>query len=494
MTAVDEKTGSEILRSLDEGIGRLRADMRTADEAVQSSSVQLLKLGEAELSAYKRLAELRLEQLTRGGVITSLDATTQRVRDLLAQRDEKLAELARRMTEAQQQLTALEEQREQQRTHVESAAGRLDEQEAAVQARLQADADYGRQLEEARGAEATADEAERKTATAEQDRAEKGAPYEADPLFMYLWKRRYGTSEYSANPITRLVDRYVARRCNYAEARPNYWMLQEIPRRLREHAGRVRSAASEQFEKLQAIERQAAEHDGVPALEKALEKERSTLAELDESIEAGEKGLAAQHDARSAYASGEDSETLQALEALTAELRGEGLEALRQRAASTVDDEDDRLVARIYEYEHARGRLEDALQRSKTVQARHAARVRELADVRHRFKRHDYDDMHSVFTNAALLTLAISDFQRGLVSGDDLWSALRSYQRFRRRAAYPDFGSGGFPGRVGPWRVPRSLGRGWNFPGPPRGGGFGGGGFKTGGGFGGGGFKSGGGF
>jgi hypothetical protein len=491
---MEEQAGRDVLRALDHGIDGLREDMQATDEAVQSSSQQLLRLAEAELSSYKRLAELRLEQVTRGGVVSSLDAVSQQVRELLQQREAALAELTRRVAETQQRQALLEQAREQQRARVEVASAKLDEREAAVQARLEADERYRAQLDKAHQADATADEAEQKTESAEKDRAEKGAPYETDPLFMYLWRRKYGTSGYSANFLARLLDRRVARLCSYDKARPNYWMLQEIPVRLRAHAERVRAAATHEFETLKAIEREAADRDGVPALEEALEKERGAQKEQDESIESLEKSVAEFLKQRSAFASGEDPQMQQALSALTTELRGEGLEALRQQAAATPNEEDDRLVARIVEYEHARTRLEEALRQNKTIHERNIARVRELEDVRRKFKQHDYDDMRSVFTNNALLTLAIANFLRGMVSGDDLWSALRSYQRFRRVASYPDFGSGGFPGRAGTWRMPGSMG-GWNFPKGPRRGGFGGGGFKTGGGFGGGGgFKTGGGF
>src|SRR5690606_16701311 len=126
-------------------------------------------------------------------------------------------------------LAALEAQRDEQRGRVEVAAEVLDDREGDVQERLASDEAYRAQLERAERADAIADEAERKTADAEQDRATKGAPYEADALFMYLWRRGYGTPAYSASPLARLLDRWVARRVRYDGARQNYWMLQEIP-------------------------------------------------------------------------------------------------------------------------------------------------------------------------------------------------------------------------------------------------------------------------
>ena len=43
-------------------------------------------------------------------------------------------------------------------------------------------------------------------AQAETDKEEKGKPYRDDPLFMYLWERGYGTTNYRAPPMLRTLD------------------------------------------------------------------------------------------------------------------------------------------------------------------------------------------------------------------------------------------------------------------------------------------------
>ncbi|MBA3518387.1 MAG: hypothetical protein H0T75_12260 [Rhizobiales bacterium] len=83
--------------------------------------------------------------------------------------------------------------------------------------------------------------AERKAAQAECDLEEKRKPYEADPLFMYLWTRAFGTPRYRAVPLVRSIDRKVARHIGFDEARRNYAVLIELPVRLREHAERLRA-------------------------------------------------------------------------------------------------------------------------------------------------------------------------------------------------------------------------------------------------------------
>src|SRR5690606_16754243 len=76
-----------------------------------------------------------------------------------------------------------------------------------------------------------AEESLRKTLQAETDREEKGRPYRDDPLFMYLWERRYGTGTYRANNLVTYLDGLVAGLVRYRDARPNFAMLNDIPLR-----------------------------------------------------------------------------------------------------------------------------------------------------------------------------------------------------------------------------------------------------------------------
>ena len=91
---------------------------------------------------------------------------------------------------------------------------------------------------------AMAERAETRAAEAERERDEKRKPYEADPLFMYLWRRRYGTPDYGATGFTRRMDRWVAKLIGFERARANYHVLLALPTRLRAHAARLRAEDS----------------------------------------------------------------------------------------------------------------------------------------------------------------------------------------------------------------------------------------------------------
>lgn len=86
--------------------------------------------------------------------------------------------------------------------------------------------------------------AEGKAAQAERNLEGKRKPYEADPLFMYLLDRGFGTPRYQAIPLVRYFDRKVARYIGFEDARRDYAVLVELPVRLREHAERLRAELS----------------------------------------------------------------------------------------------------------------------------------------------------------------------------------------------------------------------------------------------------------
>ena len=106
--------------------------------------------------------------------------------------------------------------------------------------------------------ESVAVRAEQKLELAKTDRQEKGKPYETDPLFSYLWERKFRTPEYHKGGLSRMLDNWVAKLCRYDEAYLNYARLTELPDRIAEHLANMRleeaeaQAAIERFEARQA--------------------------------------------------------------------------------------------------------------------------------------------------------------------------------------------------------------------------------------------------
>jgi chromosome segregation ATPase len=472
-------SGRKTLTSIDQGLQQVRQQVLTLDAQVQTTSRKLVQLEQDEAEAYRQLARIRLDQLIRGEIISGLDAADQRVQTLLAERDQALQALQARIEASQQEQDALDAERESLRQQVDQASEELDREEAATQQRLQENTAHKELLAAAHTADDIARQAEAKTVQAEADRVEKGGPYEADPLFMYLWERHFGTSSYSAGPLTRFLDGKVAKLCDYHAARPNYAMLLAIPVQLREHAERVRRDADASFVELEAMEAAAADADGIPALRAAVEQADQALRSTDERIRQNEDTFNRLVQERAGYAAAEDEYFNRSIATLVTEFEREGIYSLRQQAEVTVTEEDDRITRKLAGIDAEKKQQQDAMEHHKQMHARQQERLQELQKVRRNFKRERFDDMHSAFDNTGLLAVIMNEFLRGVASSDDLWGTILNNQRYKQRRSNPDFGSGGFGRSRKVWRFPPSRRRGASRAGIGRRGG----GFSTRGGF-----------
>lgn len=476
-------SGKRALANLDATLASARADLDRVDETLERHARQLAENRRLEAQSLKALARLRLDAIASGQLIEALDAADLRAREALEARDQALAELEHETAQLRGRVDTLERSRLPIHEEVETAGRALAEAEAAVQERLDGDPGYATQLDACRAADDIAAAAKMKTQTAENDRLEKGQPFENDPLFSYLWSRHYGTSDYRANPLARMLDAWVARLCGYNDARPNYWMLLEIPKRLQAHADNCRSEAERQTEALQALEEEAAAAGDVPERRAELETAETKQDQLDADIAAVENELSANREERAAFAAGEDEHLARGLQALTEALQRRDVIELRHAARRTTTSQDDSIVAEIADIREERDDLGQAVRQHRELHATAVDRLKELENVRRSFKRHRYDDVRSSFGNEELIATVLSQFLRGTLQSGVLWETLRRQQRYRNvGGAWPDFGSGGMINRRrrSPWHRPGG-GVGWRIP---RSGGFRSrGGFRTGGGF-----------
>ncbi|MBN1240567.1 MAG: hypothetical protein JXB36_18840 [Gammaproteobacteria bacterium] len=488
----DASSGRATLVAIDDALAKVRRDADALDAGFQRARAKVAETRQAQLALLARVARIRMQELERGDLAEALDDTDRRVTGILAARAAAQESLAAEIASAEEKLAGLERERGQQQAAVDAAAEAVDDAEADAQRRLDDDSAYQATLAAARDSDAVADQAETKAEAAEADRIEKSKPYEADPVFRYLWAKGFGTARYRASPPVRLLDRWVARNGGFEDLRRNYSLLTEIPRRLEGHAARMREVAARDLEAARAIEQRVADAAGVPARKDVLDEAERRLMDIDRAIDEQESALDTLAERRAVFANGEDEFSVECTALLSDAFRREGLDLLRERAAGTKSPEDDALIDEIADVEDLiEGLTEELIQYRRLHQAQRE-RTLALEDVRRRFKLSRYDDVHSVFVNGALIALLLERFLGGSADADEVWKAIRRQQRFRRIGADPRFGTGRFPHAPfpPPWRMPGGGG-GWNFP---KGGGFGGGGFGRGGGFGGGGFGTGGGF
>ena len=189
-------TGTEALSRIDRTITQARTEATTLRQSLGALNERELAFRGDMRQALEELAAFRLDEAAREKFKRSASDLGPWVDGLMERREGEIVELRERADAIEARIAAEEEKREVAAARVTEVSEALDTAEAGLQAELEKDAGYQSQLEKSEAADTVAREAENKHATADADRKAKGEPYEADPLFMYLWKRKFGTSEY----------------------------------------------------------------------------------------------------------------------------------------------------------------------------------------------------------------------------------------------------------------------------------------------------------
>lgn len=485
-------SGRAALGTIQSAITQEQQRTRELEQRLSETSERLAELDVGRGESLEALARLRLQHLESQAPAERIAAADARVLAMLERRRAQIEALQAALEGLEREIDEHQAERERRADELEEAESELDEAEAATQARLDADPEYRAVRERAEAAARTAQHAADNAARSEREREHKERAYHDDPLFMYLWRRRFGTQDERSGRFTRRLDRLVARHIGYAAAAANYARLQELPLRLREHADAVEVQAEEAHAALARLDGAAREADGVKAVEQARDEAAEALITVDERLEAFARELADGFEKLERVARGEDEAYREALAFLASELGRDDLQALRQQALATPFPDDDAIVARLLDLERERQTAEASLRELKELAARKRERLRELEQLRIDYTRRRLDQPGTTFADGALVMTMLGQFLQGAMTRDALWRILEQQRRVAPQRSDPTFGSGGF-GRGSPWTSGGQLPRGPTAPRLPRtGGSFGGGGFRTGGRIGGGGFRTGG--
>lgn len=501
-------TGRDALHRIDQSIAETRVHLSGASDAAARDAGRAAEIARREFEAFRALAELRIGVLKEGAAASSLGAADRKAQALISAHDVKVTELAAARDRSAESVARLESERRAAEADHDDKVARHEAAVASTMKRLESDPDYDRRASAVEAAEAVARRAAQKLETARADRAEKGAPYEADPLFAYLARRKFGTRDYRAFPLFALLDRWVAGLVGFRGAKANYDRLLEIPERLAEHAAAVDVAAERVKDELETYERAALERDGAGKLRDDAAAAQRRLDSLDAAIADAEKAHLAAAAAYSEAAAGRAGPLEDARALLAKALGQKPIPDLRLLAAETAGVEDDRIVGELIALKRERFELEEARAAEGRSLAGYGAKLSELEEIRRRFKGARFDSPYSEFPGEGFVGALLVEFLRGAFGRDDLWRRIERGHRVKRRRWDDDVGGDPWRDPIGRPRMPRWGESGsWPPPGPgplpgrpprvpriprvPSGGGF-----RTGGGFraGGGGFKTGGGF
>lgn len=477
-------TGRQTLGTIEESLDDLRREEAELSKRIERSTRALTDLQERQSEAYRDLARFRLDTDSAGALNTRLDSAAREARRLLDKRSADYKVLTDQLRQCESERAQLQKKRAEFDSSRDAAETQMDDLMEAVDSRLEGDEAYRAQQERTETALATAEAAASKAATSEQDRQQKGKAYEADPLFLYLWRRGYATPDYNHRGLVRSLDRWVAGLIAFQDARANYAMLTSIPERMARHAERCAEIALEEQAKLAEFSRNAMTDAAGTDLVGTIEDLSGNIDGIDAELDKLDRRIETLSGALAEFSSGEDADFQKAEEHLSVSLQADDLGDLWRAARDTPSPDDEKIVQRI---EDLRERVEQITRESRQdreLQRDIGRRRAELADVIKRFRSRGYGSWESTFSDDKLTTVLLGELVKGAITGAEYWSrAERSHKRRKPRGRQV-----AFPGGSG---LPKSMG---GFGGSRRSGGnksFGGGGFKSGGSFGGTGFKTG---
>lgn len=481
-------TGRQTLGTIEQSLADLRREEAELSKRIERATRSLTDLQERQSEAYRDLARFRLDTDAAGTLNTRLDSAAREARRLLDKRSDSYKVLTEQLRQNESERNQLQKKRLELDTSRDAAENQMDELMEAVDGRLERDSSYLAQRETAETALATAEAAAAKAETSEQDRLQKGKAYEADPLFVYLWQRGFGTPDYNRRGLVRSLDGWVAKLIRYQDAHANYAMLTGIPERMARHAQHCSEVARQEQAKLAGFSRNAMTDAAGSDLVGTIETLSDEIDGIDTELDTLDRQIETLSGALTEFSSGEDADFQKAEEHLSVSLQADDLNELWQEALDTPSPEDEKIVRRIEDFRDRVEQVAREIRQDRELQRDIGRRRAELADVIKRFRSKGYGSWESTFSDDKLTTVLLGELIKGAITGADYWArAERAHKRRKprgRRVAFPN-GTG----------LPKSMGGFGGFGGSGRrksgGDSFGGGGFKSGGGFGGGGFKTG---
>jgi hypothetical protein len=467
-------TGRQTLGSIVSAIGKLYREETQVDSSLKSAIADAERLRKERGEALRELARVKLDEIAAGRLVSNLDAGERRAVQLLDDYRLRIAGIAERRERLLKELESAQSGRDAAARLVEEALAAVEAVRAEAERKVQAVAAWREAKAASDAANDVASEAEKKAATSEAELGAKRKPYDDDPLFIYLWKRGFGTSRYQSGNLVRFMDRMVADFIDFAGVRPNYAALIEIPLRLREHATAKRALAAERLAELSRIERHAMVEAGIEPKEQALVEVRHRLAAADTTLDE-KHGLLRQVDSeRNALVAGGGSPAYEeALSVIAAADAKDQVAQLYLEARRTATSADDSIVRKLESLDARMERTDAEVSDLRRTASDLAKRRIEVERVRDRFRGAGYDHPHGTFGNDADIANALGRVLAGTIGGQILWDILRGGYTTRGPEGRPDFGypNSPFPFPIpgggnrgswgGEWRDPSSRG-GWS--------------------------------
>ena len=438
-------SGRQTLAEIEGSIDDLKQREHALRDELESATARRSELIEQRLKAYRELAEVRTRHAVSDGVIDEADRLSVRVADLLAARQKTIASLKERREAGEKRRSDLVRQGEALADRIEKLEAKLDRFAMEAREALTAEPAYRTEVKAQEEARQVYQSARKKAEQSRADRIEKGRAYEGDLLFMYLWRRKYGSATYDAMDVIKWLDGKVAGLVGYHAARANYAVLCEIPDRLDAHVKALRNGVAQKQAALEAREAEKIQELARTDLAASLREVRDDEAANKKAIAEVSAELTDVGEQVNQYAGGRDPAFRKAIE-LSAEFLGqEATASLMVVARQTLTPTDDQIVERIRNLDRQVSEQTREIARKNEALDELSTRRDELLRISADYRRAGYDDPGSVLRSERVAGVLLEALVRGAITGLEYWARTRRRQSWKSRPADPWRRSEGFP-------------------------------------------------
>jgi hypothetical protein len=432
-------TGRDALHRLDDRVENARDDHTTATAAAEAHKRRRSDIIKLRAEGYGELARLRLHDL-KAGAVQALSLAEKEAANLLDGHDAFIATFDAEITAADAAVAEAEAARRAGEEAADAALDAYEAEVAKVEEAVQTDPAYVALRNAVDEARAVAARAAQKQDLAEADREQKGAPYQDDPLFSYLWERRFRTPEYEGKGMIRSMDGWVARVCGYDAAYLNYARLMELPDRLAEHQANMEREANAAEDAMEKFEADKLANSPAAPLKEKLDAARAALKAMDDALSAAEAKRRELRAQQEAAASGDSGPQGKARRLIEESLETASFPDLRVLAAETTTLNDDRIVDLLIKLRTEELQMEVNSRSIEALPTRRRAALEALEHARRRFKEAGLDSPY-VAVGLGAFEAALDAWGRGLdADGEKLWRALAATVRQAPRSDDRYFG------------------------------------------------------
>jgi chromosome segregation ATPase len=418
-------TGKNILSKIDGEAQSIRARITKLDEKTSEVKQTLETLHHQKTKIYFDLAKIHLPDVIHGREQSNLPHyTEQEIDSLMRARQNSLSILKNELHENQEHQKQIETERSAYLEALEQFDETIQAAEDTALKELGQEPQYQTMVQEIDTLESQIERIEGKLTVAQEDCEQKAIPYHADPLFMYLWKRGYGTNEYKAGVLSRTLDQWVSRVSDFEKARRNYYMLNKIPKKLEDFKTSLESDLLDTEQKIENLQNQKYKGKGIIDLQNRYDEQKTELEKIDASLKQFEE----QHEnilqEKQSFLNGNDEYYIEAIDVLKRIYKSTNLKTLRRNALMTSTHKDDALIRDLHDTERDIEHHEEQIDAFLKTIKEENRKLHQVQNVRRTFKNKNYDSNRVIFNNSNTFTILLGQFITGILTNTHFWSAV----------------------------------------------------------------------